>query len=68
MVVRSCQGVVFAVEVAIIDAETTGQGLLLSRLLVIVSGELGVANRVTINDDEKAIMTRVTSVQLVDAG
>ena len=68
MVVRSCQGVVFAVEVAIIDAETTGQGLLLSRLLVIVSVELGVTNRVTINDDEKAIMTRVTSVQLVDAG
>ena len=44
MVVRSCQGVVVAVEVAMIDAETTGQGLLLSRLLVIASVELGVAN------------------------
>ena len=42
---------------------------MIARLLVIASVELGVANnRVTINDDEKAIMTRVTSVQLVDVG
>ena len=41
---------------------------MIARLLVIASVELGVANRVTINDDEKAIRTRVTSAQLVDVG
>ena len=54
-----------AVEADIFDAETTGQGLLLWRLLMIASVEFGAANRVT-TDDEKAVTILVTAVKLVD--
>ena len=56
-----------AVEADIFDAETTGQGLLLWRLLMIAFVEFGAAKRVT-TDDEKVVTILVTAVKLVDVG
>ena len=56
-----------AVEADVFDAETTGQGLPLWRLLMIASVEFEAANKV-ITDDLKVVTTLVTAVQFIDIG